>query len=136
MIFLNMAPITWFLKRQNSVESSTFGSEVCACKVATEMCRGLRYKLRMMGIPLDGPTYMYCDNNSVVCNTTMPESTLKKKSNSIAYCVGGCGNGRDHHYLLRAHRHKCFRPNDQGRTQLAWLRSDFSRQLSQPIPLV
>lgn len=32
---------------------------------------------------------MYCDNNSVVCNnTTMPEWTLKKKSNSIAYhCV-------------------------------------------------
>ena len=88
LIFLNMAPITWFSKRQNSVETSTFGSEFCACKVATEMCRGLRYKLRMMGIPLDGATYMYCDNNSVVCNTTMPESTLKKKSNSIAYhCV-------------------------------------------------
>jgi hypothetical protein len=42
----------------------------------------------MMGIPLDGPGYMYCDNNSVVCNTTMPELTLKKKSNSIAYhCI-------------------------------------------------
>jgi hypothetical protein len=89
LIFLNMAPITWFLKRQNSVETSTFGSEFfCACKAATEMCRGLRYKCHMMGIPLDGPGYMYCDNNSVVCNTTMlPESTLnKKKSNSIAAC--------------------------------------------------
>jgi hypothetical protein len=42
----------------------------------------------MMGISLDGPGYMYFDNNSVVCNTTMPESTPKKKSNSIAYhCV-------------------------------------------------
>jgi hypothetical protein len=41
-----------------------------------------------MGIPLDGPGYMYCDNNLMVCNTTMPESTLKKKLNSIAYhCV-------------------------------------------------
>jgi hypothetical protein len=89
LIFLNMAPITWFSKRQKSVETSTFGSEICACKkVATEMCRGLRYKLRMMGIPLDGLGYMYCDNNSVVCNTTMAESTLKKKSNSITYhCV-------------------------------------------------
>jgi hypothetical protein len=89
LIFLNMAPITWLSKRQNSVETSTFGSEFCVCKVATEMYRGLCYKLRMMGIPLDGPGYMYCDNNSVVCSTTMPESTLKKKSNSIAkyHCV-------------------------------------------------
>jgi hypothetical protein len=91
LIFLNMAPITWFSKRQNSVETSTFGSEFCACRTkvaSTAMCRGLRYKLRMVGIPLDGPGYMYSDKNSVVYNTMMPESTLKKKSNSIAYhCV-------------------------------------------------
>lgn len=34
LIFLNMAPITWFSKRQNYVETSTFGSEFCACKVS------------------------------------------------------------------------------------------------------
>jgi hypothetical protein len=38
-----------------------------------------------MGVPIDGPTYIYCDNMSVVHNTTAPESMLKKKSNSIAY---------------------------------------------------
>ena len=38
-----------------------------------------------MGVPIDGATYMYCDNMSVVNNTTSPESMLKKKSNSIAY---------------------------------------------------
>jgi 3-hydroxyisobutyrate dehydrogenase-like beta-hydroxyacid dehydrogenase len=38
-----------------------------------------------MGVPIDGVTYMYCDNMSVVNNTTSPESVLKKKSNSIAY---------------------------------------------------
>ena len=27
----------------------------------------------------------FCDNKGVVKNTTMPESTLKKKHNSIAY---------------------------------------------------
>jgi hypothetical protein len=57
-------------------------------KVATETLRGLRYKLRMMGIPLSGPSYVFSDNQSVLCNTTAPESMLKKKSNSIAYhCV-------------------------------------------------
>jgi ABC-type uncharacterized transport system permease subunit len=39
----------------------------------------------MMGIPLDGPVHMRVDNQSVVNNTTRPESVLKKKSNSIAY---------------------------------------------------
>ena len=39
----------------------------------------------MFGVPIDGPTNMYCDNNSVVINSTRPESVLKKKHNSIAY---------------------------------------------------
>ena len=54
-------------------------------KIATETLRGLRYKLHMMGVPIAGPSYVYCDNNLVVMNTSAPASTLKKKSNSIAY---------------------------------------------------
>ena len=50
-----------------------------------ETLRGIRYKLRMLGVPVDGPTYIYGDNISVVNNTSKPESTLKKKSNSICY---------------------------------------------------
>jgi len=38
-----------------------------------------------MGIPTGGPTYVYGDNMSVIHNTQRPESTLKNKSNSIAY---------------------------------------------------
>jgi hypothetical protein len=82
---VNMAPISWFSKKQGSVEGATFGSEFVAMKTAMEANRALRYRLRMMGVPIDGPTYMYCDNMSVVHNTTTPESMLKKKSNSIAY---------------------------------------------------
>ena len=39
----------------------------------------------MMGIEIDGPSYVYGDNMSVVHNSQRPESTLKKKSNSICY---------------------------------------------------
>ena len=84
-IYINMAPIAWQSKKQAMVESSVFGAEFCAMKIGIETCRGLRYKLRMMGIPLSGPTYVYGDNQSVIHNTSKPESTLKKKSNSIAY---------------------------------------------------
>ena len=39
----------------------------------------------MLGVPIDGPTTMYGDNMSVVLNTTVPSSQLKKKHNAIAY---------------------------------------------------
>ena len=85
LIFLNRAPIIWFSKKQNSIETSSFGSEFMALKTGFELLIGLRYKLRMMGIPLDGPAHVKVDNMSVVKNSSVPESTLKKKSNSIAY---------------------------------------------------
>jgi hypothetical protein len=85
IIFCNRAPILWYSKRQNTVETSTFGSEFIATRIAVELIKGLRYKLRMFGIPIDGPTNVYCDNNSVVINSSKPESTLKKKHNAIAY---------------------------------------------------
>jgi len=85
IIFVNRAPILWYSKRQNTVETSTFGSEFIAMKTAVEMSEGLRYKLRMMGVPIDGPTTVFCDNDTVVTQTTKPESVLKKKHNAIAY---------------------------------------------------
>jgi hypothetical protein len=48
---------------------------------------GIRYKLHMMGVPIKGPLYVYGDNMSVVSNVSKPESTLRKKSNSICYAV-------------------------------------------------
>ncbi len=85
IFFLNGTPINWYSKRQNTIESSTFGSEFVALKIAAEMNDALRYKLRMFGIPIDGPTNGFCDNQSVVTNVVNPESTLKKRHNSIAY---------------------------------------------------
>jgi hypothetical protein len=95
LIFLNKAPIVWFSKRQNTVETSTFGSELVAMRIATEMIEGLRYKLRMFGIPIEGATDVLCDNQGVVSNSSIPESQLMKKHNSICYhrvheaCVAG-----------------------------------------------
>ena len=54
-------------------------------RISVELVKGLMYKLRMMVNEVDGPTNVFCDNESVVKNTTRPESTLKKKHNAIAY---------------------------------------------------
>jgi hypothetical protein len=85
LIFINQAPIIWYSKKQNTVETSTFGSEFVAMRIAVELIEALRYKLQMFGIPIDGPTNVYCDNEVVTKNARLPESTLTKKHNSIAY---------------------------------------------------
>jgi hypothetical protein len=85
LLFCNSAPTIWFSKRQNSVEASTFGSEFTAMKNAVEMIEALRYKLRMFGVPIEGPTNIFCDNGVVCANATRPKSTLTKKHHNIAY---------------------------------------------------
>jgi hypothetical protein len=81
IIFCNLAPIIWLSKQQATIETSVFGAEFVAMKHRTEMLRGLRYKIHMMGIPLPGPTYIYGDNKSQVA-----ESTLKKKAIHLLPC--------------------------------------------------
>jgi hypothetical protein len=85
LIYIQKTPIIWYSKRQNTVESSTFGSEFIAMKTAVEQVEALCYKLRMMGVPIDDPASIYCDNQSVFKNALRPESVCNKKHNSIAY---------------------------------------------------
>ena len=85
LIYLNMAPVAWLSKKQATVETSVFGAEFIAMKIDIEHLRSLRYKLRMMGVPINTPSYVYGDNMSVIHNTQRPESTLNKKSNSICF---------------------------------------------------
>ena len=65
VILLNNAPISVFSKRQNTCESSTYGSELV----------------------IDGATNMFCNNNAVVRNVSLPESTLSKKHNAINFHI-------------------------------------------------
>lgn len=81
------APIIWYSKKQNTVESSTFGSELVALRVARDLIAALRTKLRLFGVPLKGPANVLCDNLGVVKNTSIPESTLTKKHNLINYHI-------------------------------------------------
>ena len=85
IIYLNLAPIIWYSKKQNNVESSTFGAEFIAAKTALEITEGLRYKLRMLGVPLEGPARVFCDNEAVVKSGSHPEITLRKKTAAIAF---------------------------------------------------
>ena len=86
LIYVNKAPIMWYSKRQNTVETSTYGSELVAMRLAVDMIKALKYKLWMFGIDiLKDEVKIYGDNNAVIINTSVPESTLKKKHHSVNY---------------------------------------------------
>ena len=68
------------------METSTYGSELVAMRLAVDMIKALKYKLWMFGIGiLDDEAKIYGDNNAVILNASVPESTLKKKHHSINY---------------------------------------------------
>ena len=64
LIFMNDALIDWLSKRQPTIETSVFGAEFVAMKFGIEKLRGIRYKLRMRGMP----SYIYGDKKSAITN--------------------------------------------------------------------
>ena len=85
MVFVNMEMINWHTRKQAHVECAVFGAKFVAMKQGVEALRGIRFKLQMMGVKIDVPTYVYGDNMSVIHNTSNPELVFKNKSNSICY---------------------------------------------------
>ena len=85
LVYVNNIPIDWFSKRQNTVETSTFGAELIAARIAMEKVKALRTKLQWLGIPIYGKTYMFCDNDSVVKSMSRTEITLSKKHQLISW---------------------------------------------------
>jgi hypothetical protein len=85
LVMLINTPIRWISKRQNTVNTSTYGSEFVASSISMELILEIRCMLRSLGVALDGPALMLGDNTSVVLNTTVLSSVLKKMHNTIAY---------------------------------------------------
>ena len=85
LLFVNNTPIRWFSKRQNTVETSTYGSEAVAGRIAVDLTVELRYNLRMLGAEVKGTTILFGDNKSMITNASLPHSTLKKRNQANNY---------------------------------------------------
>jgi hypothetical protein len=85
LIYLNRSPTIWYSKALKNIETLTFGSEFVALRLATEIIRGLCYKLHMFCVPINGPANVLVDNDTVIKNATIPSSILQKKHNSMCY---------------------------------------------------
>jgi hypothetical protein len=81
----NQTLVDWYSKRQATVESATFGSEFTAARIAVDQIIDLRITLRYLGVPIRQKSYMFGDNQAVVRNSSIPQSSLNKRHNALAY---------------------------------------------------
>jgi hypothetical protein len=72
------ALVDWFSKEQNTVETSTYGSEYVAARIAAEQIIDICYTLRYLGVPI-ARSVLYGDNVSVVNSSMQPHGNLTKR---------------------------------------------------------
>ena len=82
---LNKTPTQWYSKKQGTVETATYGSELVAARIATEQVIELRLTLRYLGVPLNGKAYMFGDNKSVVDSSNRPHAKLHKRHTALSF---------------------------------------------------
>ena len=58
IIDLNRDIIIWNSKKNNTPESSTFGSELVALQTSLDIMKGVWYNIGVMGIPIVGTTLL------------------------------------------------------------------------------
>ena len=85
LLLVNNTPVKWISKRQKTIETSTYGAELVAAKLAVETILEYRTMLRLMGANVEKTSLLLGDNRSVVINTTIPSSVLKKKHCALSY---------------------------------------------------
>ena len=83
--FVNKTPVEWYSKKQDTVETATYGSEFVAAKTATEQIMHIRQTLRYLGAPIGAKYFLFGDNGSVVTSVTLPHSTLTKRPNILVF---------------------------------------------------
>ena len=85
LIYVSTAVLQWFSQKQSTVAMSVICAKFVTMKQGIDALQGLRYKLRMMTIPISSLSYIYVDNMSVLHNSSGPESVFRKKSNAVCY---------------------------------------------------
>ena len=85
LTFINKTPIDWFSKKQATVETATYGSELVAARTAVERIINLRLTMRYLGVPIRDKDYLFGDNQSVVDSSTIPFSKLHKRHTALSF---------------------------------------------------
>jgi len=83
--YLNKMPIDWYSKKQATVKTATYGSELVSAQLAVDQIVDLRLTLWYLGVPLHDKSYLFGDNNSVVDSSAKPHSKLHKQHNARSF---------------------------------------------------
>ena len=83
--YVGSTPVYWASKRQGAIETSTYGAEFVAGRVAAVEAISIRYLLRSLGVPIKGETTIYGDNLGMLQSSSIPEAVLKKKHCAISF---------------------------------------------------
>ena len=82
---INGTPIDAFSKKQSTVETATYGSEFVAARTCVEQIMDLRHTLRYLGVPIQGRSWMFGDNESVVNSSSRPDAKLHKRHVALSF---------------------------------------------------
>ena len=77
--FVNKTPFDWYSKKQATPEVATFSTEELAARTAIEQSRANRLIFMYLGVPIEGPSILLGDNESVVKGATIPHRKLNKR---------------------------------------------------------
>jgi hypothetical protein len=85
LLFLNPTPLDWFSKKQGSVKTATYGSEVMASRICVEQVINVRLTLRYLGVPIRDQSNMFGDNEAVVNSATKFDAKLHKRHSALSF---------------------------------------------------
>jgi hypothetical protein len=68
-----------FSRRQSTVETATYASEFIAARTALDESLAIRYEIRMLGAPIEGPIWFFGDNKSMIDSALQPSGRLQKR---------------------------------------------------------
>lgn len=76
-LFLNQSPIVWSSKKQEIIATSTMEAEYIAAYHATLKVMAMQQRLKEIGINIELPIILFCDNEPAIALATNPMSSQR-----------------------------------------------------------
>ena len=73
---INKNHLYWYSKKQVSVETDTYGSEIVAGRTYTWPISDIKTTIRYLEVPLRKKRYMFGDNESIINGTSIHHEKL------------------------------------------------------------
>jgi hypothetical protein len=78
-------PLEWYSKKQPTVETATYGSEIIAARTCVEQIIDLRNTLQYHGVPFQEKCYMFGDNKSAVDSSMQVNAKLHNRHTILSF---------------------------------------------------